>query len=393
MPTTIRTSEPRELLSLVPFQLGFRPTRSAVLLSLRGERSRVGLVARVDLADLTDPVHGDHVARALVTHLTDDGAQRAILVVYPGASRARAASTVAAVRDVVGRAAEPELRSVDCWVVGPGGYYGADCADPGCCPGEGRPLEELQSTQIGAQMVLTGAAVLPSRDDVGRIDPAPDAARRAARRAALRWARRVEGAVEPAELHAWRSEGHDVWRAELARVVAVVDGTGGSPGAVGEHVAGAGGGGALPVARPLPAVVAGRLQAFLADVLCRDAVLLGLVPGSARTPDRLLAGEDGDVGHVLAAVLDPGHGLPPDPVVTAAATVLLEQVAAHSSRRAQAPALTLLALLAWWAGDGARAGVLVDRARAADPDHRLAALVSQTLAAGMAPGWLRRGSS
>ena len=30
MPTTIRTSDPRELLALVPFQLGFQPVESAV---------------------------------------------------------------------------------------------------------------------------------------------------------------------------------------------------------------------------------------------------------------------------------------------------------------------------------------------------------------------------
>ena len=47
MSTTITTRDVRELLSLVPFQLGFRPAESVVLMSLRGSRGRAGLVARV----------------------------------------------------------------------------------------------------------------------------------------------------------------------------------------------------------------------------------------------------------------------------------------------------------------------------------------------------------
>lgn len=383
MPTTIRTSEPRELLSLVPYQLGFRPTRSAVLLSLRGERCRVGLVARVDLDELLDPEHGGHVARSLVHHLVDDGARRAVLVLYPGSSRTAAAATVGAARAVVQDAAEHHLERLDCWVVGEHGYYAADCADPSCCPGEGRPLDELQSTQVGAQMVLTGAAVLPSRADVGRVRPAPEAARRAARRAALRWSRRVEGAVDPAELHAWRRAGLELWRGELA---VHLEAAGRRPDAAAGRASARGG----AVAGGTAAVVAGRLQAFLADVRCRDAVLVGLVPGTGRAPDRLLAGDDADVPDALAAILEPAHGLPPDPVLTLAATALLEQLVAHAARHAQAPALTLLALLAWWEGDGARAGVLVERARAADPGHRLAQLVQEAVAAGLPPGWLRR---
>ncbi|WP_199424229.1 DUF4192 domain-containing protein [Actinotalea solisilvae] len=388
MPTTIRTSEPRELLSLIPFQLGFQPTESAVLLSLRGERSRVGLVARVDLADVADPEHGGHVARSVVRHLEEDGATRAVLVLYPGRSRAAAAGLVRDVRAVVGDAAAHLFGQVDCWVVGPGGYYAPDCADPGCCPGEGRPLEELASTRVGAEMVLSGAAVLPSRDDVGRIPPASEPARRAARRAAQRWSRRVEGAVDPGELHAWRREGLALWRAEVEHAVAAMD--------AGVRTGTATGRGAArgrPAPGPLEPVVAGRLQAFLADVLCRDAALLGFVPGSARAADRLVAGDSTGVAAVLAAIFEPRPGVAPDPVLAAASTVLLEQVVAHSARRGQGPALTLLGVLAWWQGDGARAAVLVDRALRSEPGYRLALLVDEALAAGLPPGWIRRSTA
>jgi hypothetical protein len=137
--------------------------------------------------------------------------------------------------------------------------------------------------------------------------------------------------------------------------------------------------------------VLGRLQAALADVLVRDAVLLGFVDGTDRVADRVVAGDGGgpEVGHALRLIVDPDVGVPPDPRRHRASEALLEQVVAHSRRSAQAPALTLLAVLAWWRGDGARAGMLVDRALAADPGHRLAVLMTQTLDAGMPPGWLR----
>ena len=74
MPTTIRTNDPRELLALIPFQLGFQPDESLVAVSVRADRA-VGLIARVDVADLAPPEPGGQLARSLVAHLSSDGAQ------------------------------------------------------------------------------------------------------------------------------------------------------------------------------------------------------------------------------------------------------------------------------------------------------------------------------
>ncbi len=378
MPTTIRTTEPRELLSLIPYQLGFAPQRSAVVISLRGARSRVGLIARVDLADLADEQAGPQVARTLVSHLVADGARTSVLVLYTdddarplGASRpevrARAAFTAAA---------DHLLGEPECWVVGPTGYFCLDCTDETCCPPGGRPLSDLTGTQVGAQMVLAGATIAGSREDLGDIPPAPGEARRSARRAAARWARRGAAAAG-SELTRWRAAGLALWRDELARACLT-------------HRADDEGAAREPWV-PTGSAVAGRLQAALADVLVRDAVLLSFVEGTERVGDRVVAGDGGDdVGRVLRAIVDPVHGLPPDEHRAAAVRAVLGQVVAHTVRRGQAPALTLLAVLAWWQGDGALAGVLVDRALGSEPEHRLAALVQETLAAGMPPGWVRR---
>ncbi len=356
MTTTIRTREPRELLALIPYQLGFRPQESAVVVSLRGG-VRVGLVARVDLADLTDPRGGPQVARSLVGHLVADGAGAAVLVVYTGGDLQADPTVGRRAAAHLADAAEAFLPSPDCWVVGPAGYYLLECTDRDCCPPGGRPLAELEGTEVGAEMVLLGAPVEASREDLGRMPVVGPDARRSARRAAARWADRGLRASEPADQHRWRRDGLALWR-EL------VDAGGGSSTAL------------------------GRCQAALEDVLVRDAVLLDLVPGHERLADRVVAGWSGpEIGAALRAVVDPGSGVAPPERAERAAHVL-RLVVGHRPRAA-VPSLALLGLLAWWVGDGARAAVLVERALADDPGYRLAGLLDDALAAGMPPGWLR----
>src|SRR5690606_9132425 len=160
--------------SMIPYQLGFAPQRSVVVLSLRGARSRVGLIARVDLDDLVDEDHGPQVARTLVSHLVTDGARRAVVVLYTddatgpvgvSSPESRAAATFA-------EAAEHLLGEPECWVVGPTGYFGLKCSDRTCCPPGGRPLTDLLSTRVGAQMVLAGVTIAGSRQDLGQVVPA-----------------------------------------------------------------------------------------------------------------------------------------------------------------------------------------------------------------------------
>ncbi|NMR19368.1 DUF4192 domain-containing protein [Cellulomonas fimi] len=379
--TTIRVREPRELLALLPYQLGFQPRESAVAVSLRPPRGRVGLVARVDLPDLADRSQGPQLARGLVSHLVSDGARRGVLVLYtdiPADRRAvaRGASTTAALTraaaDHMRDAAEPFLEEMSVWVVGPTGYLSLDCDDPSCCPEGGRPLSDLQSSEVGAHMVLAGALVADSREDLARVAPAPSAARRNAARAADRWAARGAAAVlvGPEAALRWQQDGLALWRAATER----------------RHAGHA----------PLPPAEAGRLEAALADVRVRDAVLLALVQGTGDLAERALAEPTAvrDVvtgtSDALGAIVDPRRGIRPDESLVASGSGVLEEVVAHARSERGAPALTLLALLAWWQGDGPRAGVLLDQAFSADASYRLAHLLGDALASGLAPGWVRR---
>ena len=368
--TTIRTREPRELLALIPFQLGFVPSESAVAVALRSDRSRVGLVARVDLVDLADGVGGQDLARSLVGHLLADGATSAVLVLYthdPGevATGGIVEHAVAAFRAEAG----PVLGEVPVWLVGSTGYRAVGCTDPRCCPPGGRPLSDLQSTQVGAHMVVAGRSVVPTRQDLVTEATAPVASRRAARRAAERWAAHLSAEADLATAHRWRRTALAAWRQDLGLLATD------------------------PSARVEP-IRLGRHLASLGDVLVRDAVLLGLVPGCSRLADRVVAGYSGEeVGRALGAIIDPVAGIAPDPAVLEPARHLLGQVDAHAPRARRAPALTLLGLIAWWEGDGARAGVCIERAMAAQEGYRLAVLVETTLRAGMPPGWLRSRSA
>lgn len=365
MTPTLRVRDPQELLALIPFQLGFQPRESAVVVSLREPQRRVGLVMRVDLADLAQPDDGRQVARTMVTHVASDGGRDTVLVVYTDLPVPPAWDAGSPVWLAVGHylgAAEAFLGSVDVWVVSSTGYSSLGCPDRRCCPPGGRPLSDLAATVVGAEMVLAGAVVMATRDELAWVPRAGDLPRRRANAAANRWRQRARDAG-PADLEQWRTAGLAAWRAAVAGDLA-------------------------------PANL-GRIEAALDDIAVRDAVLLSLVPGARDLPEEYLAGTDSEgadvaVGRAMAAIVDPRVGVPPKEEQSSAALRALEGVVSHGRRRHQAPALTLLALLSWWRGSTARSGALLERATACDPGYRLAQLLDRVLSAGMAPGWAQR---
>lgn len=391
MTTLIRAHGPRDLLAYVPYRLGYRPRDSVVLVGLRPPRGRVGLVVRVDVGDVADLEHGPQLARSVVGHLAADGAQRVVLVVYTdeplrpgGAEAARARAAVEHCRE----AAEPDLGPADVWVVSTSGWYALDCAEAECCPPGGRPLRDLESSEVGAHMVLAGNALADTREDALRIPRAPADERRRAARAA----RRVRDRAREVGLSAphedpgaaaveRRVESLREWRAAIARAAAHERDRPGHRTSAARTAPGG-----LP-----PATVLGRIAAGLGSVPVRDAVLVSLVPGTGDLADRTVRGGDVDAGtgRAIASIVDPVAGLAPDPDVTGPARAVLEAVVAHAPRGCAAPALTLLALVAWWHGDGGRAGRRLDEALAEDPTYRLALLLSSALDAGVPPGWIR----
>ncbi|MBF0687029.1 MAG: DUF4192 domain-containing protein [Cellulomonas sp.] len=369
-PLLLRLGESRELLALVPHLLGFQPRDSAVVVSLRGPRGQVGLVARVDLADVADPVHGPQVARSLATHLDRDGARRAVLVLYAETSAPAGAVRVDAAVSHVAEAFDVPFGGTDVVVVGDHAYRCLACDDT-CCPPQGRPLSDLQGSRAGAEMVLAGSVVAAGRDALGQVTAAPVAARRAVARVRRRRAdARTRALVSGSQaLARWRAEALAAWRALITAASGAHEG---------------------PLTR---SALLGRVEAGLADRRVRDAILVACLPDAGSLPERVLAhggpDEDAEVGAAIGRLVDPVSGEPPGDDVRAVRAVL-EDVVAHGRRGGQAPASTLLATVAWWQGDGARAAVLLDRALQDDPGYRLGLLMRSAVDAGLAPGWVRR---
>ena len=330
----------------------------------------MGLVVRVDLPHLADGTDGPTLARGLVSLLDRDAARHAILVLYtdrdPRGEDGPAQRAVRHFRE----AAAAAFGEVLVWVVTPEGYLALDCTDD-CCPPGGRPLRDLDGTQVGATLVLAGSVVADSREDIARIRPVHGEVRRSVARVRRRWERRWADALVagPDEVTRWRQESLVAWRSAVALVTADGPGSGGAPW--------------------------GRLEAGLADTRVRDGVLVTLVPGTGDLAERCVREQgpstelDAALGGAMSLIIDPRRGVVPPERATALHEAVLEAVVARGRAGAQAPALTLLALLAWWRGDGARARLLVDGSLDAEPEYRLAGLLDDALRAAIPPGWVR----
>jgi hypothetical protein len=341
---TIRVNQPRELLALIPYQLGFTPTDSLVVVSLRGPRGRVGLVVRIDLADTAQG------AAALAHHLHADSANSAVVVTYT--DNLTAARTATDLVTSALRAAH--IDEGGAWTVTATGYRALDCEDLTCCPEAGRPLSDLNGTEVAAALTYAGISPVPTRANLA-VTRITGKARLDANRAGAAWLR-----THTAKEDATRTAGLTAWQ----------DAT------------------TTPL---VPAARLGIIAAALTDVVVRDAILISLIPGTpADLPTKTLTGK-GSVGisRALGAILDSTTGVRPGAEAERAVDLLTDAAAHATASRAAAP-LTLLALLAWWSGDGARAAVLLEQALTHDPAHRLAILLHEVSATGMSPGWVRR---
>ncbi len=160
-PAVARLSGPGEILAVLPSLCGFPPQESLVLLSLRGPRKRLGLTARVDLPE---PPDEDGLAGLCADRMLADGASCVVVVVL--SELARRSSLVVAVRDAL---AERGVDVLEALHVRDGRWTSYACQGA-CCPAQGTPVPTAPPALglLQAEQVVTGRAVLPSRDDLVR---------------------------------------------------------------------------------------------------------------------------------------------------------------------------------------------------------------------------------
>lgn len=133
--------------------------------------------------------------------------------------------------------------------------------------------------------------------------------------------------------------------------------------------------------KAVSATLIGRAATALTSVHLRDAVVVHMTGTELVDPEHLATSGPSD--DIAAAALNTimRHGSTNGPGGRAHAHAsLLTAVVAHLPSRDHAPARTLLALLAWWEGDGASANRHLEEALTAAPTYRLALLVRAYLA-------------
>lgn len=382
--TILRVSDPLELLSYIPYQLGFQPSESVVVLGMRAN-GRVGLTVRLDLDDLYDPESRAEVCAQLPTHFQADAATRTMIVFYtpypwnPETDPSEVVLLDAKHQQVLQdlREAFSEISAEDVWVI-----YDEYCVRIEPVLGrlvDVRPATELQSTQTSAHMVMRGVQIMASREELARLPQFEDCVELDFR---FRLVMSQRADAPPNLVPEPSANALKYW-------LALLDEEG-------------------PYAPTLkdPAMdfelseVA--FAAGLYDTAFRDAVVVSLVPGAADVanelfnshdllPDEAVSADvDEAVGRTLAIMLDAEKGQAPPRTRAQRATSYLERCAALAHEQPRVACLTILGLLAWWAGDGARAGVRVDQALSLDPNYRLAQLLEQVIHNGLAPGWARR---
>lgn len=317
---------PADIVDAVPYLLGFQPHGSLVVLSLRGERKRVGLTARVDLPP---PELAEQCARDFVGYLTRDHAAYAIVAIYPP-SDGRAHPSVQPLADALTEGLRRAgIEPVEVVCVGDGRWWSLLCMNDACCPLDGTPIDPVGTSACAAAMTYAGVAVLESRDALVRtIAPVTGAVRVAMHYALSQIADELAGRAECGLRDDVARESLLLWRAEVAvRMAAEV----------------------------------GQVTDLGIDAAAR--LILGLV--DVRVRDQVLTWYDGARGEATRGLL------------------------AELVRRASPPfdvaPLALFAWICYLQGNGSLAGIAIDRALDADPTYGMAQLLDQALVGALDP--------
>jgi hypothetical protein len=136
-----------DLITAVPFLLGFHPTNSIVLISVKDEA--IGLAMRIDA-----PVTLDSDAIDLLAHhFVREGADAALLVAYLPDDRKDGDSLLISLGAGLIRSGIAIQESL---VVQNNRYRSIICRDESCCPASGRQIPTIENSQMAAEHVVAG---------------------------------------------------------------------------------------------------------------------------------------------------------------------------------------------------------------------------------------------
>lgn len=326
----VRLTSPGEIVGAVPHLCGFTPQESLVVVSLRGERKRIGLTMRFDLP----PVAAEAaIAGEAAGRLRADGARRTVAVLYTDApddsGRARG-SMVALLQDAC---AEAAVVVDDVLLVRDERWFSYVCDDLRCCPAEGTPLAASAGSAalglVAAEQAVEGRAVLASRNALAASIAPPE----------LLAGARAEQALAQADAQ------HTADRLERGRQAVIRD----------------------DVERFR--VVLRRWAEPPAEVAVEEAAALAIALHDVLVRDEVATWALHDRDALLS---------------------LLVALARRTVPPYDAPVCTLLAWVAYAEGNGGLANVALERVAVSDPGYSMAQLLRQALDAQIPPSQVRR---
>lgn len=144
MPTLTSAND---LITAIPFLIGFHPTNSIVLISVKG--GAIGLAMRIDLPDRLMSEEIDLLAH----HFLRDHSEAALLVAYIPEDRDDGDSILISLGAGLIRNGVDIQESI---VVQSNRYRSIICRDQNCCPPSGKEMPEINASEIAAEHVIAG---------------------------------------------------------------------------------------------------------------------------------------------------------------------------------------------------------------------------------------------
>jgi hypothetical protein len=387
-----------------------------------------------------------HLVRDLLTTVAASGAHSVVAIVADDQALSKRAPAV--VRELMASTKRLGLGLFDVFAVTETAFASLVCDDPRCCPSEGWPIEQVMTSRSAVAHVLQGDLVADSEADL-LADVTPGPLDHAASPVDAPWGRPKswgrpeheawkdeEREDEEREDEGWKDEG---WKDEGWKDGGWKDGERKNEERTDDGQADAGQvaadrRGQEQEDRVLRqrliwwrrwgqacAVVAGEpdragslppfcgLSAALHDNLLRDAVLIGLLgaaplqvramlngayggPSSSPPPadaDRLWKGPGRSAKRAFDQELTRLLRRGPDQERLRIGRIVLAGAVRVAAEGDRGPALAVLAMIAWFEGQGGRARLLVERARADAASVSLIGLVEDLLVSRVPPPWRR----
>jgi len=153
--TTVKT--PHDLLAAVPFLIGYHPTDSLVLISVKSDSLEMAM--RIDFP--INPPEGSY--QLLASHLKRDNSEGALIVAYEPEDSLAGPDVLHNIADAV---ASLDIPIRELMLVRNNRWRSLLCNDEKCCPIEGNQIQEFANSRIAAEQVASGK-VLPFSDSEG----------------------------------------------------------------------------------------------------------------------------------------------------------------------------------------------------------------------------------